>query len=131
MSKKVVVVGSGSGGLTAAIGLSKVGYQVTLIEKDHIGGDCTNYGCIPSKALLYRAHRLHNSYETFDYIKDLEKHFKKSQRSTSTSKRCCQKFPKAGITSVGSILWHQISYRRSKVFVSKFSNCWSANFQIG
>ncbi|NJL96835.1 NAD(P)/FAD-dependent oxidoreductase [Candidatus Gracilibacteria bacterium] len=77
MSKKVVVVGSGSGGLTAAIGLSKVGYQVTLIEKDHIGGDCTNYGCIPSKALLYRAHRLHNSYETFDYIKDLEKTFQK------------------------------------------------------
>jgi pyruvate/2-oxoglutarate dehydrogenase complex dihydrolipoamide dehydrogenase (E3) component len=52
---KVVVIGAGSGGLTSAIGLQKAGFDVTLIEKKQIGGDCTNVGCIPSKALIWRA----------------------------------------------------------------------------
>jgi pyruvate/2-oxoglutarate dehydrogenase complex dihydrolipoamide dehydrogenase (E3) component len=55
---KIIVIGSGSGGLTAAIGLKKAGYKVTVIEKHIIGGDCTNYGCVPSKALLYRAKKI-------------------------------------------------------------------------
>ncbi len=51
----VVVVGAGSGGLTSAVGLAKIGKKVLLIEQDHIGGECTNSGCIPSKALLHHA----------------------------------------------------------------------------
>ncbi len=54
----LIVIGAGSGGLVAAIGLAKIGYQTTLIEKHKIGGDCTNYGCVPSKALLHRAREL-------------------------------------------------------------------------
>lgn len=50
-----VVIGAGSGGLTTAVGLSKVGKKVLLVEKEHIGGECTNSGCIPSKALLHHA----------------------------------------------------------------------------
>lgn len=49
------VIGSGSGGLTAAIGLAGFDRDVVLIEGDQIGGDCTNVGCIPSKALLHAA----------------------------------------------------------------------------
>lgn len=51
----VVVVGAGSGGLTSAVGLAKVGKKVLLIEREHLGGECTNSGCIPSKALLHHA----------------------------------------------------------------------------
>ena len=51
----VVVIGAGSGGLTAAVGFSKIGKQVLLIEREHLGGECTNSGCIPSKALLHHA----------------------------------------------------------------------------
>ena len=50
-----VVIGAGSGGLTAAVGLSKVGKKVLLLEREHMGGECTNTGCIPSKALLHHA----------------------------------------------------------------------------
>lgn len=50
-----VVIGAGSGGLTTAVGLTKVGKKVLLVEKEHLGGECTNSGCIPSKALLYHA----------------------------------------------------------------------------
>ncbi len=48
-----VVIGAGSGGLTVAVGLSSFGKRVRLIERAEIGGDCTNVGCIPSKALLH------------------------------------------------------------------------------
>lgn len=51
----VVVIGAGSGGLTAAVGFSKVGKKVLLVEREHMGGECTNTGCIPSKAILHRA----------------------------------------------------------------------------
>lgn len=51
----VVVIGAGSGGLTSAVGFSKVGKKVLLVEKEHMGGECTNSGCIPSKALLHHA----------------------------------------------------------------------------
>ncbi len=50
-----IVIGSGSGGLTAAVGLGRFGREVLLVEKKHMGGDCTNTGCIPSKALLHES----------------------------------------------------------------------------
>jgi dihydrolipoamide dehydrogenase len=52
---KAIVIGAGSGGLTMAIGLSNFGHDIVLIEGNKIGGDCTNVGCIPSKALLHAA----------------------------------------------------------------------------
>lgn len=54
----VVVIGAGSGGLTVAVGLSRLGRSVVLVEGHHIGGDCTNVGCIPSKSLLHHS-RVH------------------------------------------------------------------------
>jgi pyruvate/2-oxoglutarate dehydrogenase complex dihydrolipoamide dehydrogenase (E3) component/uncharacterized membrane protein YdjX (TVP38/TMEM64 family) len=57
----VVVIGAGSGGLTAAVGLAKVGKSVLLVEREHIGGECTNSGCIPSKALLHHAKTYHTA----------------------------------------------------------------------
>ncbi len=54
-SPHAIVIGSGSGGLTAAIGLTRVGKSAVLIEAEHVGGDCTNVGCIPSKSLLHHS----------------------------------------------------------------------------
>jgi pyruvate/2-oxoglutarate dehydrogenase complex dihydrolipoamide dehydrogenase (E3) component len=56
---RAAVIGAGSGGLTAAIGLAGFGHDVVLIEGGSIGGDCTNVGCIPSKALLHASRRGH------------------------------------------------------------------------
>ena len=52
---KAIVIGAGSGGLTLAIGLAGFGHDVVLIEGADVGGDCTNVGCVPSKALLHAA----------------------------------------------------------------------------
>lgn len=58
----VIVIGAGSGGLTSAVGFSKVGKKVLLIEREHMGGECTNTGCIPSKALLHHAKNYHQAF---------------------------------------------------------------------
>ncbi len=50
-----IVIGAGSGGMTVAIGLSTLGRHVALIEGSHVGGDCTNVGCVPSKTLIHLA----------------------------------------------------------------------------
>ena len=53
-----VVVGAGAGGLTVAVGLARLGRRVALVEAAHVGGDCTNVGCIPSKTLIELARRV-------------------------------------------------------------------------
>ena len=53
------VIGAGSGGLTVAAGAAQLGVSVVLIEKHKMGGDCLNYGCVPSKALIAAARRAH------------------------------------------------------------------------
>lgn len=57
MDYPYVVIGAGAAGLVIAMGLAKAGKKVLLIERGHWGGDCTNYGCIPSKALIAAAER--------------------------------------------------------------------------
>ncbi|QFR39409.1 FAD-binding protein [Candidatus Gracilibacteria bacterium 28_42_T64] len=56
----VIVIGSGSGGLTVSIGLAGAGKKVALIEKGFFGGDCTNFGCVPSKAFIDIAKKGHH-----------------------------------------------------------------------
>lgn len=51
----LVIIGGGSGGLSAAAGAAMLGLKVVLYEKAEMGGDCLNYGCVPSKALLSAA----------------------------------------------------------------------------
>lgn len=48
----VLVIGAGSGGLSVAAGASQMGADVVLLEGHKMGGDCLNYGCVPSKALI-------------------------------------------------------------------------------
>lgn len=48
----ICVIGAGSGGLSVAAAVAAFGVPVVLIEKGRMGGDCLNYGCVPSKALI-------------------------------------------------------------------------------
>ena len=52
----IAVVGGGSGGLSVAAGAVQMGASVLLFEKGRMGGDCLNYGCVPSKATIAAAH---------------------------------------------------------------------------
>jgi len=53
----ICVIGAGSGGLSLASGAVQMGAKVVLIEKSKMGGDCLNYGCVPSKSLLAMAQK--------------------------------------------------------------------------
>lgn len=52
LSVDICVIGAGSGGLSVAAGAVQMGASVALFERGRMGGDCLNYGCVPSKALL-------------------------------------------------------------------------------
>jgi dihydrolipoamide dehydrogenase len=52
---QVAVIGGGTGGYVAAIRAAQLGLEVTLVEKELLGGVCLNWGCIPSKAFIYVA----------------------------------------------------------------------------
>jgi len=51
----LIVIGGGPGGYTAALQAAKLGAKTALIEKEHLGGVCLNWGCIPTKAILHSA----------------------------------------------------------------------------
>ncbi len=55
----ILVIGAGSGGLSVAAGAVQMGANVVLLEGHKMGGDCLNYGCVPSKALLSAAKHAH------------------------------------------------------------------------
>jgi len=55
LNPDICVIGAGSGGLSVAAAAAALGVPVVLIEKGKMGGDCLNYGCVPSKALLAAA----------------------------------------------------------------------------
>jgi pyruvate/2-oxoglutarate dehydrogenase complex dihydrolipoamide dehydrogenase (E3) component len=51
----LVVIGGGTAGLVCAVGAAGLGARVAIVERDRLGGDCLNTGCVPSKALLRTA----------------------------------------------------------------------------
>ena len=55
----ICVIGGGSGGLSVAAAAAAFGVPVVLVEKDRMGGDCLNTGCVPSKSLIAAAKRAH------------------------------------------------------------------------
>lgn len=67
MQKKydIIIIGAGSAGLSVSLFMNKVGFNVLLIDKTdhHIGGDCLNDGCVPSKALIHIARISHSAKE--------------------------------------------------------------------
>ena len=56
----LVVLGAGTAGLVAAAGAAGMGAKVALIERQLMGGDCLNVGCVPSKAIIRSAHAAHD-----------------------------------------------------------------------
>lgn len=55
----VIIIGSGAGGGVAAHILAKQGKKVAIVEKEKYGGECPNYGCVPTKSLLQTAETIH------------------------------------------------------------------------
>ena len=63
---QLAVIGGGPGGYAAAIRASQLGLKATLVEREHLGGVCLNWGCIPSKALIHAADVLETLQDAAD-----------------------------------------------------------------
>ena len=63
----VLVIGGGPGGYVAAIRAAQLGFKTAVIEREHLGGICLNWGCIPTKALLRSAEIYHYATHAKDY----------------------------------------------------------------
>jgi pyruvate/2-oxoglutarate dehydrogenase complex dihydrolipoamide dehydrogenase (E3) component/uncharacterized membrane protein YdjX (TVP38/TMEM64 family) len=65
--RNVIVIGGGAAGLVSSYVAAATGAKVTLVEAHKMGGDCLNYGCVPSKALIASAKRAHQIRTAGDY----------------------------------------------------------------
>jgi dihydrolipoamide dehydrogenase len=66
-SYDILVIGAGPGGYVTAIRAAQLGYKTAIVEREHLGGICLNWGCIPTKALLRSAEILHYAQHARDY----------------------------------------------------------------
>src|SRR6202035_1411740 len=63
----IIVVGGGPGGYVAAIRAAQLGMKTAIVEREHLGGICLNWGCIPTKALLRTSEINHLLHHVQDY----------------------------------------------------------------
>lgn len=68
----ILVIGGGPGGYVAAIRAAQLGLKTAVVEREHLGGICLNWGCIPTKALLRSAEIYHYATHAADYGLKLE-----------------------------------------------------------
>ncbi|MDI7863250.1 dihydrolipoyl dehydrogenase [Rhizobiaceae bacterium n13] len=71
-SYDVIVIGSGPGGYVTSIRSAQLGFKTAIVEREHLGGICLNWGCIPTKALLRSAEILDHANHAKDYGLTLE-----------------------------------------------------------
>jgi dihydrolipoamide dehydrogenase len=63
----ILIIGGGPGGYVTAIRAAQLGFKTALVEREHLGGICLNWGCIPTKALLRSAEIFHYAEHAKDY----------------------------------------------------------------
>jgi dihydrolipoamide dehydrogenase len=66
-SYDILIIGGGPGGYVTAIRAAQLGFKTALVEREHLGGICLNWGCIPTKALLRSAEIFHQATHAKDY----------------------------------------------------------------
>lgn len=107
MDYDIIVIGAGSGGQNIAGFMNKSGFKVLLIDKseEEIGGDCLNYGCVPSKALIHVSRMIHNARQSDEFglnisgktdLKKVKEYLKSKQQIIRNHESVCA-FKKQGI----------------------------------
>jgi dihydrolipoamide dehydrogenase len=66
-SYDIIIIGSGPGGYVTAVRAAQLGFKTAIVEREHLGGICLNWGCIPTKALLRSAEIMHYAEHAKNY----------------------------------------------------------------
>ncbi len=77
----VAIIGGGPAGYVAAIRAAQLGKSVVLVEREHLGGVCLNWGCIPTKALL-------KSAEIYSLVRGSKQPIKLSENGRKVAPHC-------------------------------------------
>ena len=97
MKSKVLIIGAGPGGYVAAIRAAQLGAEVTVIEDDHVGGTCLNWGCIPSKVMITTAELLEKFYRADHFGIDLKGSVQPNMQKLMARKQAVVKDQASGI----------------------------------
>jgi dihydrolipoamide dehydrogenase len=117
MAIRVAVIGAGPGGYVAAIRAAQLGAEVTVVERDKVGGTCLNWGCIPSKVMITTAEMLQTFHQAQEFGLRLEgKVHLDMQRLMARKERVIQDQAK-GILEL--LHHHKIRYVRGKGSIEK------------
>lgn len=133
----IIVIGAGAGGLNVASFMSKAEFKVLLIDKEEqaIGGDCLNFGCVPSKALIHVAREIYTARassrfglsvagatdisKVTGYIKEKQEIIRQDENSEALGKKgITVKFGKAKFTGSNSINLNGEIYRAKKIVLA-------------
>jgi len=87
MSRKIVIIGAGPGGYAAAVRAAQLGAEVTVIEKENVGGTCLNWGCIPSKVMKTTAELLERCRRAQEFGLSLASDIKVDMKALMERKR--------------------------------------------
>ncbi|WP_370931243.1 dihydrolipoyl dehydrogenase [Bartonella sp. DGB1] len=93
----IIIVGSGPGGYVTAIRAAQLGFKTAIVEREHLGGICLNWGCIPTKALLRSAEIKHFAENAKDYGLEINGNIKADINNIVTRSRGISSRLNAGV----------------------------------
>lgn len=108
MTTRITILGAGPGGYIAAIRAAQLGAEVTVIEKENVGGTCLNRGCIPSKIMITTAKMLERLHQAKAYGIALEGTFQADIQQLMARKQAVIHSQSKGI--FGLFRHHKIQY---------------------
>ena len=108
MTTKITILGAGPGGYIAAIRAAQLGAEVTVIEKENVGGTCLNWGCIPSKIMITTAEMLERLHRAKEFGITLEGAAKADMHQLMARKQSVIQSQSKGI--LGLFKHHKIQY---------------------
>lgn len=102
MTTKITILGAGPGGYIAAIRAAQLGAEVTVIEKENVGGTCLNWGCIPSKIMITTAEMLERLHRAKEFGINLEGTVKADMQHLMARKQAVIQSQRKGILGLFS-----------------------------
>ena len=108
MTTRITILGAGPGGYIAAIRAAQMGAEVTVIEKENVGGTCLNWGCIPSKIMITTAEMLEKFHRAQEFGIAVKGTFQADMQQLMARKNAVIQSQRKGI--LGLFKHHKIQY---------------------
>lgn len=115
MKPKVLIIGAGPGGYVAAIRAAQLGAAVTVVENDHVGGTCLNWGCIPSKVMITTAELIEKFHRADHFGIDLKGSVEPNMQKLMARKQAVVQDQATGILKL--FKHYQIDYLKGSGYI--------------